>query len=549
MTRHRESTAPVVISARRAAARSGLPPGLVAFVVAALSLGAFNRYGTQAPSPRSMQQAAAAAPAFPLRVAADGRHLEDARGIPFRIQSEEWVNTTAVTLTALDTYLQDRKTKGFNGFLMAAIVPQGGTYNSSRKDANGDEPFTTVGWLDTPNDVYFNFVSSIVDKAAAQGFVVQMFYTYAGYDGGDQGWWSVVNDPHNTQDVCFGWGQYLGNRFKDRGNLIWMAGGDYTMPAGEGLTRMHKILEGIRSAGAYQIAGSEWGSPDTLVTDQVGYTFGVDPHTSDLQLDSYYGIGPNGNGQTYDTAHRSWARSTPVLPGFIEEPVQAYSSYSPTDSSRASVRKYQHWSITGGGIAGGVWGIWGVASGWASNWQDYLNDPACIDQANGFAFYQALPWWQMRPSGAAAPFAGRDLIVAGAGSGDSQITASITSTGSHLIAYVPPTGTETRTFSVDLRSMAGNARARWWNPTTGTYLGIGANTYAFSNTLAAQSFTTSGDNGTGTNDWILLLDTAAGGTTGIPAVPALQCSPAAVVFAASILGLAGHAARRRAARG
>jgi Putative collagen-binding domain of a collagenase len=139
--------------------------------------------------------------------------------------------------------------------------------------------------------------------------------------------------------------------------------------------------------------------------------------------------------------------------------------------------------------------------------------------------------------------------VAGAGSGDSQITASITSTGSHLIAYVPPTGTETRTFSVDLRSMAGNARARWWNPTTGTYLGIGANTYAFSNTLAAQSFTTSGDNGTGTNDWILLLDTAAGGTTGIPAVPALQCSPAAVVFAASILGLAGHAARRRAARG
>jgi len=432
----------------------------------------------------------------------------------------------------LDVYLADRKARGFNGFLTMAIMPEGGTYGWSRRNAAGDEPFTTIGHLDTPNTAYFNFIELIIDKAVAHGFVVQMFYTYAGFGGGSEGWWSVVNDPHNTQNVCFGWGRYLGNRFKNKSNLIWMAGGDYTMPPGEGLTRMRRIMDGIRSAGARQLAGSEWGYPDTLVTDQQGFTYGTDPATSLLQLDSYYGQGANQSGLTYATADRSWARSTPVLPGFIQEPMQAYATYAPLDSSRPAVRKYQHWSITAGGIAGSVWGVWSI-SDWHADWRNWLGDPACVDQQRAFSLYQSIPWWLMRPSGTGPGYAGRTLVVAGGGTGSSKITSSITSNGSHLLAYVPPTGTAATAFSIDLRSMAGPSRARWWNPTTGGYTNITGGAYTLAKTIAAQPFTTPGNNGSGTNDWMLVLD-----TNGVPPAVPIRLSPAHVMaFLALVYGI------------
>jgi hypothetical protein len=64
--------------------------------------------------------------------------------------------------------------------------------------------------------------------------------------------------------------------------------------------------------------------------------------------------------------------------------------------------------------------------------------------------------------------------------------------------------TSTRFFTVDLTILRGPVRARWFNPASGAY------------TLAAESlpnteshrFVTPGDNGTGTNDWVLVCDVA-----------------------------------------
>lgn len=419
--------------------------------------------------------------------------------------------STRGTAATVDQYLANRKARGFNAFILMNIVHPGNSYGWPGTNQNGDAPFSTTDFLDTPNDRYFDFIGLIIDKAAAQGFAVELFYTYAGYAGGDQGWWSVVGNSHNTQAICYAWGQYLGNRFKSKANVIWMAGGDYTMPAGETFTRMHKILEGIRSTGALQLAGSEWNNPDSLVTDQQGFTYGTDPTTSDLQIDSYYGAGPSSSGQTYDTAHRSWARSSPVLPGMMEEPMYTYDNYAPIDSSRAAERRYQHWSMTSGGLAGSVWGIKGV---WGFDDLTKLSDVACDDQQRLFSFYRSLKWWLMLPDGTGAGFAGRNLVVSGAGSGNSRITAAVASDGSYLLAYVPSTGTTPTTFSVDLRSMSGSSRARFWNPTSSKYTDVTGGAYSLANTGAAQSFTTPGDNGTGANDWMLLLDVGTGGGTG-----------------------------------
>jgi hypothetical protein len=49
--------------------------------------------------------------------------------------------------------------------------------------------------------------------------------------------------------------------------------------------------------------------------------------------------------------------------------------------------------------------------------------------------------------------------------------------------------------------MSGTSRARWYNPTTADYSAIGTLT-----NTGTQSFTPPGNNGSGYNDWVLVID-------------------------------------------
>src|SRR5262249_57829436 len=121
-----------------------------------------------------------------------------------------------------------------------------------------------------------------------------------------------------------------------------------------------------------------------------------------------------------------------------------------------------------------------------------------------FRLFASLPWWRLRPSGTGSRQAGRDLVVAGGGTRGAAdyVTAAVTEGGSHLLAYVPPTGTVPRRITVDMAALRGPVRARWLNPATGAWVevarGLGPED--------PRPFSTPGDNGTGLNDWVLVLD-------------------------------------------
>ncbi len=79
--------------------------------------------------------------------------------------------------------------------------------------------------------------------------------------------------------------------------------------------------------------------------------------------------------------------------------------------------------------------------------------------------------------------------------------AAATPDGRALVAYVPPgTGFGQRSLVVDTRALSGPAAARWYNPWTGAFLPVGR----VSNTTPVW-FTTPGDNGSGYDDWVLVL--------------------------------------------
>ena len=86
---------------------------------------------------------------------------------------------------------------------------------------------------------------------------------------------------------------------------------------------------------------------------------------------------------------------------------------------------------------------------------------------------------------------------------ESHIALAVTRPRTWLVAYIPPTGSAPRTFGLNMSLLSRSARARWYNPTTGDYVLIDP---AIPNSGLHQ-FTTPGENGTGTNDWLLVADT------------------------------------------
>jgi Putative collagen-binding domain of a collagenase len=182
------------------------------------------------------------------------------------------------------------------------------------------------------------------------------------------------------------------------------------------------------------------------------------------------------------------------------------------------------WSVLAGGTAGD-----GFGSRDAWQWRDVpasLATPGSDYSTHAFDLFASLPWWKLRPSGSAPDLAGTTLITGGQGSwGDPDyITSALTDDHEWLLAYVPVTHGGARTFHVEMRAMAGPIRARWFDPATGAYLAI-SDGYQLANE-GRHSFTTPGQRGDGTDDWLLVLDSSGDPRCGTVTATGMYTAPA-----------------------
>jgi hypothetical protein len=88
----------------------------------------------------------------------------------------------------------------------------------------GEGPFTTPGDFSTPSEKYFQHADWVIWEAGVKGIQVFLDPIYLGYKGTDEGWIKEVlaNGPEKSRN----WGRYLGKRYRNFDNLVWLLGAD-----------------------------------------------------------------------------------------------------------------------------------------------------------------------------------------------------------------------------------------------------------------------------------------------------------------------------------
>jgi hypothetical protein len=186
---------------------------------------------------------------FPLHIAADRHSLRDAGGATVIVHGDAaWSLIAEASPRQVDFYLKDRQARGFNALLVNLIEHK--FARRAPRNAAGDDPFGPAGPFTTPNEPYFARAEEVLRKAAAGGFLVLLAPAYLGFDGGDEGWYreAKLAGAERLRD----YGRYLGARFRNQRNILWVLGGDFAPPDP---TLVEALASGIRQA-----------DPDALMT-------------------------------------------------------------------------------------------------------------------------------------------------------------------------------------------------------------------------------------------------------------------------------------------
>jgi hypothetical protein len=133
-----------------------------------------------------------------------------------------------------------------------------------------------------------------------------------------------------------------------------------------------------------------------------------------------------------------------------------------------------------------------------SSWAAELDSPGTRQILLLHRFFEALPWFRLVPAGRSRV----ERVASGQRFGQGHIAVAGTREHDLVVAYVPPTRSERRRFTLDLSELAGAATARWFDPVDGSSLEAG--------TLPARpgevSFEVPGNNAGGDDDWVLLVE-------------------------------------------
>lgn len=451
----------------------------------------------------------------PLRASEDGRRLvsHDGRSV-FLLGDTAWGMSWDLTREDVEEYLDIRRAQDFNVVAMVA----GGW--ADEPNAYGDEPFhrrddrpdptqraATPGA--DPNDGraydFWDHVDFCIEQAAARGMYVVLLPTWGEAVAGS---WS----GEDTSGIIYGvaaaydYGRWIGARYRDRTNVLWMMGGDrspiYVKQDYRPVFRAmaEGVVEGVQ--------GGEGQNDQTILMSY--HPRKERPNSSHwfhedewLTFNSIQGWPEE---QVWAVAE-DWSR-VPARPTWLfEGRYEGYNrgGYVPEDWGAWQVR-YQAYQTVFAGAFGHVYGHENVF-GFGDGWRESARAPGAVQMGYLSALMNLWEGRTLTPDQA--------LIE-----GDAGVTRRLTShrvqalrseQGEMAMVYVA----NGRTIDVRMDRLSGpSIDAYWFNPRSGRWHGASSDERrAFitgvrsGGAAPVQRFDPPGDAAAG-NDWVLVLEHA-----------------------------------------
>ena len=420
---------------------------------------------------------------FPLRISLDHRRLEDHKGRPFLVVGDTaWSLIAQLNDEDVARYLDDRAGRGFNAIIVSLIEHKFAT-NAPATRA-GVQPFLAPGDLTRPNLEYFDRAHRVIEQAGARGIAVWLCPAYLGWDGGDEGFFKEINAAGQT--ALHGYGRFVGDRFKDLPNIVWMLGGDYAFPPS------------LRWLGDQLAAGLREGGAGQVITAHGGQTSAVETFgdRSWLGMDTVYTYADDQR-----PLHLAALQRGPMRPFVLIE-----STYEGEHDAKPERVRRQAWTAMLSGATGQFFGnnpMWHFDGPtlfpFTGDWRTALDGVGSRDMARLGAFFRGLPWSDLQPDRGGSR-------VSAAGGPPAAAAAGATTADLHLlVAYIPALGEAERVVTVTFPAIKGRPPAvKWINPARDEPpRQIIDQLWPSSGPVKLP---TPGDNGTGANDWVLVLE-------------------------------------------
>jgi hypothetical protein len=422
---------------------------------------------------------ALAAPVFPLKPDATNRFLVDQNNVPFlMIGDAPQAMVGNLSVAQAKFFIADRAKYGVNALWVNLLCDSYTACNSDGTTFDGIAPFTSAGDLSTPNPRYFNRAAKMIEAAAAKGMAVLL-------DPAETGGWLGVLESNGPQKAR-AYGRYLGRRFAQYPNIIWMSGNDFQSWRNATDNQVvTAVAKGLLETDANHIQTAE-------LDYYVSATLDDRKFRPLVGLDAVYTYRP-----TYAEELVEYRR-TDFKPTFLVEANYEFEQNGGTDGgSTQNLRKQEYWTA----LSGTTGQLYGSHYSWTltGDWADNLDTPGILQLSYVKGLFGSRAWYDLVPdirhkvlTGGYGTYSDSDSIDT-----DTYATAAATPDGKLVMAYMP----NLRTFTVDMSKLSGEATARWFDPTNNSFTGIGS----FANS-GSQDFSPPGNNSAGDPDWVLVLE-------------------------------------------
>jgi hypothetical protein len=427
---------------------------------------------------------------YPVRVSTSNpRILVDQNNVPFLMVGDS-PQALIVNLTESQAkgYFADRSAHGFNTVWINLLCDEytGGRTNGSTIDGilpfKSTIPSTASYDLTTPNETYFARVDFIVHLAAHYGIQVLLDPIETG------GWLQTMLD--NGSANCLAYGQYLGNRYKNFPNIIWLSGNDFqTWRDGNSDSVVSAVALGIQGKDIKHIHTVELDYPVSSSLDDGTWA-------PIISLNGAYTYFP-----TYAEVLQAYNQSS-SMPVFMIEAHYDLEQLQGDTGTPPVLRRQEYWAMLSG-ASGQLYGnhfTWQFIAGWQTN----LDTPGAIQIGYMNSLFQSRAWYDLVPdTNHTVVTAGpglADFSTSGNVSGNDYLTAASAPDGTLAIAYIPTLGTNT----VDMSKFSAAVTAWWFDPAGGTYSSVPGSPFPNSGTV---DFTPPGNNSDGDGDWVLVIET------------------------------------------